>query len=80
MKHWDGNTDVECPEIDAFLADIDAVCRKHGFSISHEDGHGGFQIEPYEDFYREWLSHASFGEGLRHSQPTPQETANAQPS
>jgi hypothetical protein len=40
----------------AFLAAVDAVCKKHGFVISHEDGHGAFEIEtvPVQAPAREW--------------------------
>lgn len=47
--------DQEVPEVDAFLADIEAVFRKHGMSISHQDGHGAFEIEPLSEHNIEWL-------------------------
>lgn len=31
-----------------FLRDVDALCRLHGYSISHEDHHGAFEIKPYD--------------------------------
>lgn len=40
---------VENPRIDAFLAEIETVCEKHGLSISHEDGHGAFEVVDYEE-------------------------------
>lgn len=46
-------------EMKAFLDDINAVCRKHGLSISHEDNQGGFIIELYKDDNIEWLNGAS---------------------
>jgi len=51
----------EVPEVDAFLADIDAVCKKHGLSISHEDSHGGFRIVEYDEELRDWLNAATDG-------------------
>lgn len=62
MKRWDADAGkfIESPQdIEAFLDDIEAVCRKHGFSIGHEDGHGGFEIEPLSDSNIEWLRNAS---------------------
>ena len=49
-------TDV--PELKAFLDDIEAVCRKHNLSISHEDGHGAFHVEDASDFNIGWLRDA----------------------
>ena len=48
MKRWNQyvNKDVELPEVDAFLEDLVAVCRKHKMYLSHEDGHGSFIVEP----------------------------------
>lgn len=50
------------PEIDAFLADIFKVFEKHGMSISHEDHHGGFEIENSKEdnkYNKNWLNYAS---------------------
>lgn len=49
---------VENPAIDAFLADIEAVCQKHQMSISHEDGGGAFIIRPYNRGDTLWLNAA----------------------
>lgn len=50
----------DTPAIDLFIEEIIAVCKKHGMSISHEDGHGAFVIEN-EDNERnfDWLRDAS---------------------
>lgn len=37
------------PRIDAFLDEIDQVCQRHGLAISHEDGHGAFEIVDYDE-------------------------------
>lgn len=61
MKRWNAtiSADVETPAIDAFLAEIIGVCKKHGLSISHEDTHGGFIVAPFSDGLTEWLMAAS---------------------
>ena len=41
-----------------FLNEINTVCKKHGFSISHEDHFGSFIITDYDDYYDEWLNKA----------------------
>lgn len=31
----------------AFLEEVLEVCKKHRLSLTHEDPHGGFIVEPY---------------------------------
>lgn len=38
-----------------FFNEIDSVCKKYGLSISHEDGHGAFEIENYSEDNMLWL-------------------------
>jgi hypothetical protein len=61
MKRWSGKLEkpIEVPKIDSFIGEILEVCKKHGFSISHEDCHGGFLICKYSDRDAEWLMTAS---------------------
>ena len=47
--------EIQCQEVKDFLKEIIQVCKKYNFSISHEDGHGAFEIKDYEDFYSRWL-------------------------
>lgn len=59
---WDEFTGeyVEMPaDMQAFLQEIVAVCRKHGFSIGHEDGEGGFKVHLMSESNLRWLSAAS---------------------
>jgi hypothetical protein len=39
MKRWSGKKQkhIEVPAIDSFIEEVIEVCKKHGFSISHED-------------------------------------------
>ena len=58
---WDNISGKRIPTPDkmtAFFQDIIEVYRKHGLSISHEDGHGAFIIEPYSEANVEWLKDA----------------------
>ncbi len=51
MKLWNRVTaDMEeIPDsVAAFLDEIEEVCKKHGFGIGHEDGHGAFKITTYD--------------------------------
>ena len=41
-----------------FLYEVDAVCKKYGFEISHEDFNGGFQIFDGND--NEWFLQAVY--------------------
>lgn len=60
MERWSKtkNDYTENPKIDKFLDAIILTCKRHGFSISHEDGHGAFIIERYQDNYSKWIHHA----------------------
>ncbi len=53
------NARIEAPDIDAFIAEVIEVSRKHGMSIAHEDGHGGFLIEAFDQENADWLSAAA---------------------
>lgn len=59
MKRWDRVTkeNREFPQVDAFIAEIADVCRKHGLSIGHEDGYGAFIVEKGDDNI-DWLEAA----------------------
>lgn len=41
-----------------FLREIESVCIKYKLSISHEDEHGSFIIEDFNNSNIEWLSRA----------------------
>ena len=51
-KVWDSDsqTYVDMPtEMQVFLADLEAVCRKHNLCVGHEDLQGGFDIRTLTD-------------------------------
>jgi hypothetical protein len=41
--------------IDKFIEEIEEVCRRHGFSIAHEDNHGAFEIQKFNERAVQWL-------------------------
>lgn len=43
----------------AFVQDILDLYEKHDLAISHEDGHGAFEIVTADEFHAEWLANAS---------------------
>lgn len=58
MKSWDiiKSEEIETPkEVINFLNEIENICKKYNLSISHEDGHGGFIIEKYDNYNIKWL-------------------------
>lgn len=60
MRDAGGKAFEDTPEhVKAFLCEIMEVCRKHGISLSHEDGHGNFVLEPFSEFYCRWLGTCS---------------------
>ena len=57
MKRWKTteDRDVENEKIDAFLAEVIEVSKKHGLSIGHEDSHGGFLVHKFSQGNADWL-------------------------
>ena len=55
---------IENKQVDAFLREIVEVCKEHGFSLSHEDTHGAFVVEKYEEGNIQWLVDAMIGESV----------------
>jgi hypothetical protein len=43
------------PAIDAFLREVIGVCRRHGFSIGHEDTQGAFLVQKWDPKTADWL-------------------------
>lgn len=60
MKRWAHGKGgyIESAKIDAFIEEVLDVCKKHGFSIGHEDGHGAFEIEKFNESSSSWLRNA----------------------
>jgi hypothetical protein len=52
------------PEVQAFLDELITVCRKHGLSISHEDGHCNFIVERHSQWLEQWLRAAKDDTGV----------------
>lgn len=51
------------PDVAAFLEEVIALQRKHGFLLSHEDGHGAFEVlrrtdAVFPERYEDWLRQA----------------------
>ncbi len=59
-KRWNGKTFEVNEKLDAFLAEIDEVCKKHNLSISHQNTDDSFLIEKYKEANRESLENAIF--------------------
>lgn len=58
MKNWSliKNDDIETPEnIIKFLNEITKIYKKYNLSLSHEDCHGAFIIEKYDETNIKWL-------------------------
>jgi hypothetical protein len=60
MERWSTqyNKHIEDDQIDSFLLDLVLVYKKHGLSIGHEDRHGAFEIEEYQEANVDWLMSA----------------------
>lgn len=59
-KRWDckKSEDRENARVDAFLAEVIELSKKHGLSIAHEDGGGAFIIENFSEGSIKRLSNA----------------------
>jgi hypothetical protein len=58
---WNTTTgeNIETPQnVLDFLREIEHVYIKHKLSISHQDHHGAFVIEPYGEYNLRWLNQA----------------------
>lgn len=67
MSRWlsSAGETVETPKVDAFLEEIFEVCRRHGYSIGHEDIGGSFIISHYDGKADEaWLAAASIDDTI----------------
>ena len=62
MKRWncEAKDEIEHPKVDAFLNEIISVCKKHGFSLSHEDFHGAFVVCGFNNDNAERLMYAHY--------------------
>lgn len=60
IEHY-GVTEDQIARRKAFLSDVEALMRKHNVSISHEDGHGAFILDDFEESNLEWLRDAHGG-------------------
>lgn len=67
MKNWSliENDDIETPKnIINFLNEITKIYKKYNLSLSHEDSHGAFIIENYDEYNIKWLKNSLInGEG-----------------
>ena len=51
MKHWISELGKYAEvNTEDFYNDLINLCKKYGISISHQDGHGAFILEEYDDF------------------------------
>lgn len=59
MKRWRDTGEIENDKIDSFLKELWEVCERHRMALSHEDGHGAFEVVSIEDADRDWLMNAN---------------------
>ena len=45
-------------KIAEFLKNIENLCKKYDISISHEDNHGAFILEEYDETNIKWLKNS----------------------
>ena len=49
---------VDDQTIDKFLNELESLCLKYGLSLAHEDHHGAFVIEKFDEGNIRWLKAA----------------------
>jgi len=59
-EHLDDDKHSTHADVQAFLRAVAALSKGFGLSISHEDGHGAFKIEPYSEDNIKWLGQAYY--------------------
>jgi len=52
------------PDVDHFIEEIIEICKKYDYSISHEDEHGKFIIEYFNENNAKWLRDANVNFGF----------------
>lgn len=68
MKHFVmGEYDNPNQEVntDKFFKKLEELCRKFNVSISHEDGHGAFILEDFDEFNMNWIKVAHIEPSVR---------------
>lgn len=56
---WDSDASKEIPKeslprVEAFFDEYEALCRRMGLSLGHEDGHGAFEVGAFSEGDIEW--------------------------
>ena len=70
MKHficgeYDENNLYKDVNTDNFYKDLEQLYRKYNISISHQDGHGAFILEKFDQFNLDWIKSAEIQPRLR---------------
>lgn len=53
-----GHAPGDAARVAEYLAAVVELGKRYGYSLGHEDGHGGFIVEVYSDHNAEWLKDA----------------------
>jgi len=59
------------PRVQGFLNEVVDLCARYGLSIAHEDHHGAFIIEDYDQTNIDWLLEARYAGDLPEKRPQP---------
>ena len=70
MKHfvcgeYDENNLYKEVNTDNFFKELEQLYRKYNISISHQDGHGAFILEEFDQFNLDWIKSAEVQPSLR---------------